>query len=105
MPRKKEAARLYRVWRKESKAGQKQKDDVSELPVYWEDIDAEKERNTSVTFEQAEGQARTDMEDYLAAMPPYDFQILVGDLLRAMGYFVEWIVPPGRDGGVDNCTY
>lgn len=57
--------------------------------------------NSAVTFEQAEDQARDDIELYLQTMPPYDFQNLVGDLLRAMGYFVEWIAPPGRDGGVD----
>lgn len=57
--------------------------------------------NSAVTFEQAEDQARDDIERYLQTMPPYDFQNLVGDLLRAMGYFVEWIAPPGRDGGVD----
>jgi restriction system protein len=34
-------------------------------------------------------------------MPPYDFQDLVGSLLRAMGYHVGWIAPPGKDGGVD----
>jgi restriction system protein len=34
-------------------------------------------------------------------MPPYDFQELVAALLQGMNYHVEWISPPGRDGGVD----
>lgn len=34
-------------------------------------------------------------------MPPFDFQELVADLLRAMGYHVSWIASPGKDYGVD----
>lgn len=34
-------------------------------------------------------------------MPPYDFQRLVGALLKAMGYYLDWIAPPGPDGGID----
>lgn len=34
-------------------------------------------------------------------MNPYDFQDLVGALLRGLGYHVAWTAPPGKDGGVD----
>jgi restriction system protein len=34
-------------------------------------------------------------------MNPYEFQELVASLLRAMGYHVSWIAPPGKDGGID----
>jgi restriction system protein len=34
-------------------------------------------------------------------MNPYDFQELVASLLRAMGYHVSWVAPPGKDGGID----
>jgi restriction system protein len=34
-------------------------------------------------------------------MNPFDFQELVAALLRAMGYHVSWIAPPGKDGGID----
>jgi len=34
-------------------------------------------------------------------MNPYDFQKLVAALLRAMGYHVSWIAPPGPDKGID----
>jgi restriction system protein len=34
-------------------------------------------------------------------MNPYEFQQLVAALLRAMGYHISWIAPPGRDGGID----
>jgi restriction system protein len=55
----------------------------------------------SITFEQAEEQAWAEIEQYLRAMNPYDFQELVAALLRAMGYHVSWIAPPGKDGGID----
>lgn len=34
-------------------------------------------------------------------MPPYDFQDLVAGLLKAMGYHIVWVAPPGPDQGVD----
>jgi restriction system protein len=34
-------------------------------------------------------------------MNPYDFQDLVASLIRGMGYYVSWISPPGKDGGID----
>jgi len=59
------------------------------------------ESSTTITFEQADEQAWAEIEKYLLAMNPYDFQHLVADLLKAMGYHVSWVSPPGKDGGVD----
>lgn len=58
-------------------------------------------KQVAVTYEQAEEQAWAEIEAHLRAMPPYEFQDLVADLLRAMGYHVGWVAPPGKDGGVD----
>ena len=55
----------------------------------------------SITFEKAEEQAWDEISQYLRNMPPFDFQDLVADLLRAMGYYVSWVSPPGKDGGLD----
>ena len=52
-------------------------------------------------MEDAEEEAWQQIEGFLSTMPPYDFQALVGDLLRAMGYHVASIAPPGKDDGVD----
>ncbi len=84
-----EACRLYRKWKK----GQPS-------PVE-EDTDAAAEKSASITLEQAEEWAWREIEDFLAEMPPYEFQSLVGELLTAMGYHVGWEAPPGKDGGVD----
>lgn len=83
----KESERLYRLWeesRPESVA------DVSEP-----------QRATAGTFEEAEESAWAEVEQYLKSMNPYDFQNLVAALLRAMGYHVSWVAPPGSDKGID----
>ena len=98
-----EAVRLYHAW-KSARGGEDEElsPSLSSAADADEAVVPDGEPDSSaVTFEQAEDQARDDIERYLQTMPPYDFQNLVGELLRAMGYFVEWIAPPGRDGGVD----
>ena len=52
-------------------------------------------------LEEAEESAWGEIRDYLATMPPYDFQQLVAALLRAMRYHVLWVAPPGPDRGID----
>lgn len=65
----------------------------------------EAEGSATITLEQAEEMAWSEIEAYLGAMPPYDFQELVAALLKAMGYHVSWIAPPGKDGGTDVIAY
>jgi len=55
----------------------------------------------AIRLEEAEESAWSEVEHFITTMPPYDFQELVGALLRALGYFVVWTAPPGKDGGVD----
>ena len=38
-------------------------------------------------------------------MDPYEFQELVADLFKAMGYYASWVAPPGKDGGLDIVAY
>ncbi|HEL5400474.1 TPA: restriction endonuclease [Stenotrophomonas maltophilia] len=63
--------------------------------------DAIVENTAGLTLEQAEEQAWSEIALHLAVMPPFEFQELVASLLRAMGYHIGWIAPPGKDGGVD----
>lgn len=58
-------------------------------------------KTVSITFEEAEEHAWAEISAYLRGIKPYDFQELVADLLRAMGYHVAWVSPPGKDGGID----
>jgi restriction system protein len=88
----KEAARRYREWK--SSQGKT-------LPPFSPIADEAVEQNTAITFEKAEEQAQSEIEKFLKDLNPYDFQGLVADLLKGMGYFVSWNAPPGKDGGVD----
>ncbi|MCJ7563852.1 MAG: restriction endonuclease [Candidatus Aminicenantes bacterium] len=83
-----EVDRLYYVWKRS------QPEDETEPPVGGEE-------RAAITFEEAEEKAWEQVQAYLKSMNPYDFQELVADLLRVMGYHVSWIAPPGKDRGVD----
>ena len=85
-----EVRRLYRQW---AANRPEPSDEVAEEEAEAADITG--------TFEEAEESAWIDIERHLRSMGPYDFQNLVAALLRAMGYHVSWIAPPGRDGGID----
>jgi len=87
------AIKLYREWKSSQPEGEPRGED--------EAADAISGKAASVTFEQAEEQAWKEIEQYLRGMNPYDFQDLVASLLRAMGYHVSWVAPPGKDGGID----
>src|SRR4051812_6986403 len=95
----KEAVRLYKQWRASNPARPEPAGSYAQP----EETDAEK--SASITFEEAEEQAWQEIEQFLGGMNPYEFQELVADLLRAMGYFPLWIAPPGKDGGVDIVAY
>jgi restriction system protein len=82
-----EGGRLYRQW------AESRPDTVSEV--------VEEGPDAASTIEEAEEAAWSEIEKYLQNMPPYDFQNLVAALLRAMGYHVSWIAPPGPDKGID----
>jgi restriction system protein len=83
----KEARRLYRKW------AESQPETVEEV--------AEGAPDVAGAIEEAEEAAWAEIEEYMQNMPPYDFQNLVAGLLRAMGYHVSWIAPPGPDKGID----
>ncbi|MBP7126198.1 Mrr restriction system protein [Myxococcota bacterium] len=89
----KKAVQLYHQWKAAQPAGEPEGKDEAADPT--------SARAATVTFEQAEEQAWREIQEYLRGMPPYDFQDLVADLLRAMGYHVAWVSPPGKDGGID----
>ncbi|MDA8139613.1 MAG: restriction endonuclease [Desulfobacteraceae bacterium] len=71
-----EVSRLYRQWRRE------------------------REVDSGVIFKEAEAQAWKEINTFIEAMDPYTFQDLVATLLRALGYFVAWVSPAGKDGGM-----
>jgi restriction system protein len=89
-----EAEKLYRQWKKT-----RPQEDALEA------VEEEDGSTAAVTVEQAEDLAWEQIQQYLQGMNPYDFQDLVADLLRAMGYHVAWVAPPGKDRGIDIIAY
>lgn len=91
-----DAARAkYQEW----KRSRLQTENVGPEPLE-DDLEAE-EVVRRVTFEQALEQARSEIDRHLTEMDEYDFQKLVAELLKAMGYHILYLAPPGRDGGID----
>ena len=53
----------------------------------------------SMITEEAEEQAWDQIRTFLQELQPYEFQVIAGDLLRALGYHLTWIAPPEKDHG------
>ena len=92
-----ENRRLYREWYSQ----QPKELAESETMALEDPATLEKVADASGTFEEAEENAWSEIEKFVQAMNPYDLQKLVAALLRAMGYHVSWIAPPGPDKGID----
>jgi restriction system protein len=89
-----EASRLYKIWK-----NSQPEDNLNEENVEDESI------ALAVSIEDAESNSFSHIYQYLSNMPPYSFQDLVKVLLDAMGYKINWVAPPGKDGGVDIIAY
>lgn len=87
-----EASRLYWKWRRAN-------------PVEAEPEEPADERGATITFEEAGEQAWSEISAYLENIDPFVLQDLVAALLEAMDYHVNWISPPGKDGGLDIVAY
>ena len=90
-----EAIRLYRAWKENESPAQiaGSLEELSQIETATADA--------RITYEQAEEQAWSEIEAHIRTMAPFDFQDLVADLLKALGYHIAWVSPPGKDGGVD----
>lgn len=92
-----ESDRLYRAWDKARKGAPDSEEATINAAI---ETDASSD-DVAITFERAEETAWAELLRYLGAMPPYEFQDLVADLLRAMGFHTLSVAPPGKDGGID----
>ncbi|MBD3177769.1 MAG: Mrr restriction system protein [Armatimonadia bacterium] len=87
------AIERYREWKRK----QPHSDEVHEVD--------EDEIERQGIYTQARDQAQSEIEEHLQSLDPYDFQRLVAELLRAMGYHISSVAPPGPDGGIDITAY
>jgi len=89
------AKKLYYDWIKEQPGEAGPESEVVDSE------DADFAESATVTLEEAEEQAWSEIIRYLEKIDPYKFQDLIAGLLEAMGYYIDWIAPPGPDGGID----
>lgn len=99
-----ESQRQYERWKKEQADTETIAADEIADDLNAAEVDAETATET-MSLEIAEEAAWTHVHAYLSTMEPYEFQNLVAALLRAMGYHVAWISPPGPDRGIDIVAY
>jgi restriction system protein len=95
-----EANRQMYVWRAEQ-SGDDAEVDSGTATGDGESAPTEVAVVASAAIETASEDAWSEIQAYLAQMDPYSFQDLVAALLRAMGYHVSWVAPPGPDRGLD----
>lgn len=89
-----EAGRLYQIWKASRTDEVDLDEDGSTIPG-----------KVSLTLEEIQEQAQQQIQDVLRGLNPYEFQDLVADLLKAMGYYIYWVAPPGKDAGMDIIAY
>lgn len=59
-----------------------------------------------LALEKAQEEAWEQINKFLHRMEPFEFQILVSDLLQAMGYHISWGAPPSKEHGqIDIIAY
>jgi restriction system protein len=88
------AQREYRAWKR-----------ARDEAAVAEPEEAEEVAERQAVYEQAKESAAEEVEEHIGNLGPYDFQKLVAELLKGMGYFVPHVAPPGPDGGIDVVAY
>lgn len=89
------AQRIYRE--RTAKTGA----DATETPKDLEPVEIEEKHTIKAILEKAREDARAGIDARFDELDGYDFQNMVSELLKAMGYYVRHVAPPGADGGLD----
>lgn len=88
------ANKAYKAWKaNEIKTISKLTDNI--------DIDISDEQVQKATLDELEAQAFESIGKYLESIDEYKFQKIASVLLKAMGFYIEYVAPPGPDGGID----
>lgn len=89
------ATQAYRKWASENlKPKEQEPDELGDNHQY-----------QIANLELVQKEASDGIITYLNKKNPYEFQELVAALLRAMGYFTDFIAKGGKDGGLDIVAY
>lgn len=91
------AKKLYYHWKKDQDEENEKADSEPGAETELDDLG----ESAVITLEEAEEQSWDEIQKYLAKINPYKLQDLVAALLEAMDYHIDYIAPPGPDGGLD----
>lgn len=89
----KQARSLYQAWKKGAAI------DIDD------EAESDEEVSSATSLEDDQDAAREEILDFIASMPPFDFQTACASLVEALGHQIDWISPPGPDGGIDFIAY
>lgn len=96
----KTAQEAYRKWKK-----QKDSEEPAQATTEDENNEDISTQQIEANIDQLEERALGESGDFLKTKNPYEFQDMVAGLLEAMGYFVSFVSPKGKDGGLDIVVY
>jgi restriction system protein len=92
--------KAYKKWEK-----QKASLESTQEAIENEDTEGGRIHRVEANIDQLEEKALKEFEDFLKTKNPYELQDMVAGLLEAMGYFVSFVSPKGKDGGLDIVVY
>lgn len=93
-----ECKKKYDEWYEKNKTNAKEDTNIDE------EIEKEND-NSDILLEDAENKSRLSISNAIKKLDEYEFQELVGALLRGMGYYTPFVAPRGKDGGIDIIAY
>lgn len=79
--------------------GEREESEIASPPKVVDE--GELQEPSKAILDKAEEDARAAIDARIDALGAYEFQDMVAELLRAMGYYVRQVAPPGADGGID----
>ena len=103
------ATTKYRIWAEKNIKNNELTVDNSNISSQELDsnntIEEIKTKDEQIVFEIIEAKSRESICNYINLLNPYEFQDLCSALLRGMGYYIPFVAPKGKDGGVDIIAY
>lgn len=90
------ATKLYREW-----DGNRKKGAIEEETLEEDFIEDNTNQAQEAILNQYEEEAFNGIRNFIISKNPYEFQDLVAELLRAMGYYISEVAQRGPDGGID----
>ena len=70
-----------------------------------EDVKEVEELTDEMILSDAQSVAQEGISKKIQGLDPYEFQKLCAALLRGLGYYIPFIAPKGKDGGIDIVAY